>query len=170
MLKKITMILAIVCCENVNADTLGFETCLSADKITHVPGQPWEISADSSGWVISNNNRYSVLTQLSPAMLVERKVEPYHILSKLADTTCDYGPVILTRTYSVGDAPFPTANYIGADTNIDSSGDYFISTFNWATSCATTLDNLTKCKWMFYHIDTAPPLPLSPYPFFGAFA
>lgn len=132
---------------------LGSETCLSADKITHSPGSLWQISADSSEWEIVQNRYNSTLTQFTTETPVYRTVEPYHNLftRKLAMVTCHYDSdtLVLRRTYKEGVSPFPDANYIAADTNVDSKGNFTSFFFNSATSCLTTMGALDKCPWLF---------------------
>jgi hypothetical protein len=56
---------------------------------------------------------------------------------------------VLQRTYEEDDSPYPDANYIAADSNIDSKGNFTSIFFNRSTSCATTIGALDKCSWFF---------------------
>jgi hypothetical protein len=129
---------------------LGYDNCIRADKITHVPNQPWQVSADAAEWRVVRSFSGSILTQLPSDARVERTVRPSHIFN-LGDVTCNYesGTVVLERNYKKGNESFPTADYIGADTNI--IGDEWLSSWwNHETYCSTTVNFSDICHWGFY--------------------
>jgi len=155
MIKKSLLLgsLLFLLSENVLAlvyDLLGYDQCVSIDKISHVSGQHWKIM--DSAWTLSKENTDSA-TPFSVETAIHRTVEPYHIIGySLADVTCDYqsGTLVLTRTYKEDNPPFPTASYIIADTNTNKIGGWFF--WNNSTSTSCTLGSLDKCKWAFYSV------------------
>ncbi len=72
---------------------------------------------------------------------------------------------MLQRTYEEGLSPYPDANYIAADSNIDIEGNFKSIFFNRSTSCATTVGAIDKCPWFFLEETTNNDVPLG---FYGA--
>ncbi len=171
MINKFILIFTLLLLQSTNTTFathfLRSETCLSVDKIKHIPGSRWQLSDDSSEWNVFKEDTDSNL-QFSIDTPVKRRVEPYHnpIARKLAIVTCQYAgdTLVLQRIYEQGFSPYADVNYISADSNVDINGNFASGFFNNSTSCLTTVGAIEKCPWFFFQEGSKD----VPYGFYGA--